>query len=205
MNKIKYPTNKFKTIVLLVTFAFSANVFAAANTHEIYVSVGSLCEYYKTYQIDENGAKNGCSFLPLIAGSIDYNLTSNFTITPQLGFTMPKSGVDENINRMTMFTLINAKFKTKYVNFFGGTGFYITRISGPGGEAELNNGGGSDSFPLPDEAVYSRNFIVNLGLGVNINKEISTELYTYIFNASESLERAYSFGITLSYHFGEVL
>ena len=204
MNKTKYPTIKFKDIVFLIVFAVSANTFAAtAKTHEIYMSVGSLCEYLKTYQVDENGTKNGCGFLPTISGSIDYNLTSNLAVTPQLGFTMPKSGVDENVNRMTIFILANVKYKINYFNIFAGTGYHITRISGPGGELELNNGGGSDSFPLPDEAVYSRNVIVNLGLGINFNKEISAEFYTYIFNAFESLERAYSLGLTFSYHFGE--
>ena len=206
MNKIKYPTNKFKTFALILAFAFSTNAFAAtAKTHEIYMSIGNLCEYLKTYQIDENGTKNGCSFLPSLSGSIDYNLLSNLAVTPQLGFTMPSSGVDENVNRFTFFILTNVKYKKDFFNIFAGTGFYITRTSGPGGELELNNGGGTDSFPLPDEAVYSRNLIVNLGLGVNFNKEISAEIYTYIFNAFESLERTYSIGLTISYHFGEVL
>ena len=205
MNKIKYPTNKFKTFIFLAVFAISANVTASVKSHEIYMSIGNLCEYIKSYQIDENGTKNGCGFLPTLSGSIDYNLLPNFALTPQVGLTMPNAGVDENVNRFTMFILANAKYKINVFNFFAGTGFYITRTSGPGGDLELNNGGGTDSFPLPDEATYARNLIINLGLGINLNKETSAEIYTYVFNAFESIERSYSLGLTISYHFGEVL
>lgn len=118
---------------------------------------------------------------------------------------MPKSGVDENIKRMTIFALANIKYKTNYVDLISGAGFYFTRISGPGGEEELNNGNGTDSFPLPSDAVISRNFIINLGLGLDFNQEWSGEVYSYIFNALKTEDRAYSVGATVSYHFGEVL
>lgn len=221
MNKIKYPTIRLRVIVLLIAFALSANVYAAAptapakktkvpaapatNATDLYVSLGNLCEFIGTYQTDDEGTKNGCSFLPTLSGSLDYQFTPKFALSPQIGFTMPKSGADENIKRMTFFALANMKYKTKYVNLIGGAGFYFTRISGPGGEEELNNGNGTDSFPLPKDAVYSRNFIVNLGLGLDFNKEWSGELYTYVFNALKSEDRAFSVGATVSYHFGEVL
>ena len=214
MNKIKYPTIKLSAIVLLVAFALSANVHAApgkktssasSNASDLYVSLGNLCEFIGTYQTDDEGTKNGCSFLPTLSGSIDYPLTPKLALSPQIGFTMPKSGADENIKRMTFFALANMKYKTSYVHLIGGVGFYFTRISGPGGEEELNNGNGTDSFPLPSDAIYSRNVIVNLGLGLDFNKEWSGELYTYVFNALKSEDRAFSLGATVSYHFGEVL
>ena len=213
MNKIKYPTIKIRAIVLLIAFTLSVNVYAApakkakslASTNDLYISLGNLCEYIGVYQTDDEGTKNGCSFLPTLSGSLDYHLTSKFAIMPQIGLTMPKSGTDENIKRITFFTLVNMKYKTNYVNLIAGAGFYFTRISGPGGEVELNNGNGTDSFPLPKDTVYSRNFIANLGLGLDFNKEWSGELYTYIFNALKSEERAFSLGLTISYHFGEIL
>lgn len=217
MNKIKNMTNKVffvqLLIVLLIAFSFSANVLAASTkkpiatpkTHDLYASLGNLCEFIGIYQTNDEGTKNTCGFLPTLSGSLDYQLTSKFIVSPQIGITMPKSGNDENIKRMTFFLLTNMKYKTAYVNFIAGTGFYITRISGPGGEEELNNGDAMDSFPLPKDAIYSRNFIINLGLGLDFNQEWSGELYTYIFNATKSEERAYSLGAAISYHFGEVL
>lgn len=211
MNKIKYPTIRISILTLLVAFSFSFEAHAAKklksriNTSDLNVSLGNLCEYIGTYQTDAEGTKNGCSFLPTLSGSLDYYLTNKFAVSPQIGLTMPKSGADKNIKRMTLFALANAKFKTNYVNLLGGVGFYFTRISGPGGEEELNNGNSTDSFPLPKEAVYSRNFIINLGLGLDFTDEWSGELYTYVFNALKSEDRAVSVGATISYHFGEVL
>jgi hypothetical protein len=213
MNKIKYPTIKISIFTLLVAFTFSFNAQAAAakkiksrvNTSDLSVSLGNLCEYIGTYQTDDEGTKNGCSFLPTLSVSLDYYLTHQFALSPQIGLTMPKSGADENIKRMTFFALANMKYKTNYVNLLGGVGFYFTRISGPGGEEELNNGNSTDSFPLPKEAVYSRNFILNLGVGLDFTQDWSGELYTYVFNALKSEDRAVSVGATISYHFGEVL
>ena len=203
MNKIKYPTKRIVILSTLLAFAFS-NV-TQANSSDLNLSLGNLCEFIGTYQTDEEGSKNKCSFLPTLSGSLDYYLTNKLALSPQIGLTMPKSGRDENIKRMTLFALANMKFRTNYVNLIGGAGFYFTRISGPGGSAELNNGSSTDSFPLPEEAVYSRNFILNLGLGLDFSKEWSGEVYTYVFNALKSEDRAFSVGATVSYHFGEVL
>lgn len=212
MNKINQPNNNLSTVILLIAFTVSTNVFAlstkkpkeVSNTFDLYTSLGNLCEFIGNFQTNAEGKKNVCNFLPTIAGAIDYQLTPKFYLAPQIGLTMPKSGADKNIKRMTFFALANMKYKTNYVNLIGGSGFYITRISGPGGEEELNNGSAIDSFPLPKDAVYSRNFIVNLGLGIDFNQEWSGELYTYIFNAIKSEERAYSLGATVSYRFGNV-
>lgn len=211
MNKIKYPTTKISIFfITLLLLAFNANAApkkttSLADTTDLNVSLGNLCEYIGTYQTDDEGTKNLCSFLPTLSTSLDYYLTNKLALSPQIGLTMPKSGTDENIKRMTMFALLNIKYRTNYVNLIGGTGFYFTRISGPGGEAELNNGSGTDSFPLPEGAVYTRNVILNLGLGLDFTKEWSGELYTYVFNPLKSEDRAFSLGVTISYHFGEVL
>ncbi len=214
MNKIIKPT--FKPIklsaLLLTTLLLSANLTYAANKApagnrqaDLNVSLGNLCEYIGTYQTDSDGSKNTCSFLPSLALSYEYYFTPKFALAPQFGATLPKKGADDTINRMTLFALANMKYRTNYVNLIGGLGFYFTRISGPGGEQELNNGSGTDSFPLPKEAVYSRNVIVNLGLGLDFTDTFSGELYTYIFNATESEDRAFSIGAALTYHFGDVL
>ncbi len=193
---------KLKYLIFLLLIS-SSSVFAV--TTDLNVSLGNLCEYVGKIQTDEDGGKNFCSFLPSLSGNLDFFITPEFVLSPQLGATLPKSGRDENIKRMTMYALLNSKYKTSYVNLIGGAGLYLTRISGPGGEALLNNGNGTDSFPLPKDAVYTRNFIVNLGLGFDFNKEWSAELYTYVFNALKSEDRAFSLGFSATYHFGEVL
>ena len=84
-----------------------------------------------------------------------------------------------------------------------GAGFFISRVSGSGGTQDLNNGSTTVSFPMPESTVYSRNFIINIGIGVEINPTWSADLHTYIFNIVTSEDRAYSVAINGTYHFGE--
>nr|BDT28077.1 transporter [Bacteriovorax sp. HI3] len=201
MKKIKYLT----LMLFISTPLFAATSSAGPTSRDLNFSLGNLCEYVGKIQTDGEGKSNTCSFLPTLAGSYDIFLTKELALSPQLGATLPKTGRDENIKRMTLFALLNGKYKTSYLTFIAGAGLYFTRIWGPGGDEELNNGNSTDSFPLPKDPVYSRNFIVNLGAGYDFNTTWSAELYTYVFNALESEDRAFSVGATLSYHFGDVL
>jgi hypothetical protein len=208
MKKINFPLSRLSLVTLTILFiglpAYSAKS-SVQSTNDFYTSLGNLCEYVGKIQTDENGGKNFCSFMPTVSMNYDYTLVPDFALSPQLGATLPKSGRDENINSMTLFALLNGKYRTSLVNLTGGAGLYITRIWGPGGDETLNNGNSSDAFPLPKDAVYSRNFILNLGISKDFSKEISGELYTYIFNALKNEDRALSLGLSLSYHFGDVL
>jgi hypothetical protein len=211
MKKIIYPILKLCVVTLALAQTPQANSAdsqtASQYSKDTYVSVGNLCEYIGTIQTDDNGGKNFCSLLPTLTLNLDYFVKPNLAITPQFGATLPQSGRDDKISRMSLFGLLNAKYKTQYLNFIGGTGLYITRVWGPGGEQLLNNGSGTDSFPLPSEAVYSRNLIINLGVSADFSPTISAELYTYIFNAldKDKKDRSLSAGLSLSYHFGEIL
>ncbi len=201
-------------LIVLLGFLLSPGLFAKGLT----LSVGNLCEYVGQIQTDGNGSKNAfsfnpylaiknvCSFNPYLATSLDYQLTPQLFLSPQIGFSVPvKSGSDENVIRMNFIVLLNAKYKTNFVNMIGGMGFFLTRISGPGGEAVLNNGTSTDSFPLPEEAIYTRNFIINLGLELQFTQDWSGELRSYIFNLTTSEDRAYSLGVHATYHFGAQL
>lgn len=210
MNKIKYPTKAFLLLLFFLAISLSISKLGAAETvsngnNDLTFSLGNLCEYIGQIQTDENGSTNKCSFNPYLASSLDFPISTSFVLSPRIALTLPKSGRDENVKRMSIHLLANTKYKTTYLDFIGGLGLFITRIWGPGGEAVLNNGNGSDSFPLPSEAVYARNIILNLGASYNFDQEWSAELHSYIFNALTSEERAFSIGINGTYHFGEVL
>lgn len=202
MNKIKYCT-LFVTLVTFIAFFPLGKTYAEGTN--LTFSIGNLCEYIGKYQKNEDGDKNSCSFMPYLASSYDIPLANGFYLAPQFGASLPQSGTDENVKRMTLFALANGKYKINLLTLTAGLGLFFTRIWGPGGEAVLNNGTGTDSFPLPEEAVYTRNFILNLGVGAHITNDISAELYTYIFNAAESEDRSLSIGVSATYHFGEVL
>lgn len=193
--------------ILYLTFALCFWTYSgsAIAVTDLTLSLGNLCEFVGEIQTDDKGSTNVCSFHPYLASSLDYSISERFFLSPQLGLSFPQSGTDENIKRMTMIALLNTKYKTAYVNLVSGLGLFITRIWGPGGESELNNGTTVDSFPLPDEAVYGRNIILNLGLEKEFTTSWSGELRTYLFNLTESEDRAFSVGIQGTYHFGAVL
>ncbi len=172
---------------------------------DLNVSLGNLCEYIGKYQVDETGKKNTCAFLPLIGVGYGIILNEDWTLRPELSASFPQSGRDPNVKRMVFSSVLNAEYKTPYVVLVSGLGLYITRISGPGGEAVLNNGNIQDSFPLPGDAVYSRNLILNLGANYNFNKDWSSGIYTHVFNLLESEDRSLSLGIEVCYHFGDII
>lgn len=193
---------------LYLTLLFVFCLWASPNkvfASDLNFSLSNLCEYVGKIQTNGSGQTNFCSFLPSFASSYESSVYQDIFLAPQIGFTLPQSGRDENIKRMTFFLLLNSKYKTSYVNFVLGAGLYFTRISGPGGDSVLNNGSSSDSFPLPSDAVYSRNLILNLGLDYDINKDWSVNLYSYVFNVTSSDNRSLSLGIGVTYHYGEVL
>lgn len=193
---------KFKYLTFLIGLLFFSNT-GFAFTYDANFSLGNLCEFVGKIQTNDNGSTNTCEFNPYLSGALDIPLTSQFIVSPELGFTFPKHGRDDNISKMTLFALANTKYHFGFMYILGGAGLYFTRISASGGTEELNNGTSTSSFPLPEGAVYSRNFIVNAGLGVNFTKEFSADLHTYVFNLLSSDDRAFSVLINGTYHFGE--
>jgi hypothetical protein len=200
MIKLKYPTVSVAHFFFAMILGFMAtNSFA----YDANFSVGNLCEYVGKIQTDDNGATNTCEFNPYLSAAMDVSITDNFFLSPEFGFTIPQHGRDENISTMTLFALANTKYKFSMLHLIGGAGLFFTRISASGGTEELNNGGTTSSFPLPEGAVYTRNFIVNLGVGADFTPTISADLHTYIFNLLSSDDRAFSVLINGTYHFGE--
>lgn len=191
-----------KHLTLLLGYSLLLNA-SEVKAYDFTVSVGNLCEYVGKIQTDDNGATNLCQFAPYLASSVDLPISADFLFSPEAGLSIPKHGRDENINKMTLFVLANTKYKFSSMHLIGGLGLFFTRISGSGGNEDLNNGSGTSSFPLPDSTVYSRNFILNLGAGYDFTKDWSADVHTYIFNLLKSEDRAFSIAINGTYHFGE--
>jgi len=196
MKILKHPT-------LFITFFlfFSSSLCLA---YDLTLSLGNLCEYMGRIQTDDSGTTNKCEFNPYLAGTVDYPLTNEIVLSPEFGFSAPKSGRDENIQKMSLFALANAKYKFfSPLHLIGGIGYFITRIQGSGGSEDLKNGNSTVSFPLPDSTAYSLNLILNVGLGVDFSKDWSADVHSFVFNTLSSEDRAYSFALNGTYHFGE--
>ena len=194
-----------KKYYLSILLIFSIGHYTSeCRANDLNFNISNLCEYVGKFQTNSNGKTNLCSFLPTFASSYEIPMTKEFSLSPQLGFTFPKSGRDENVSRLSIFLLMNSKYKTKYLNFILGTGLFFTRISGPGGDSTLNNGTGSDSFPLPQDPVYSRNIILNVATEIDFNQEWSGMIYSYLFNVLSKDKRAFSLGLGFRYNYGEI-
>lgn len=196
MKKLNYPTYSFLLLIYLLTLQ-------SAKAYDLTLSIGNLCEYVGRIQTDNLGSTNICSLNPYLASSMEYDVNGSWILAPEIGFSFPKEGRENHINKMSLFALSNAKFKLSMFHFIGGMGFFISRVSGSGGAEDLNNGNTTVSFPIPDSTVYSRNFIINLGFGVDFNKLWSADAHTYVFNLLSNEDRAYSIALNGTYHFGE--
>lgn len=191
---------KYLTLTIGFILYFSNKIIYA---YDVNLSLGNICEYVGKIQTDDNGSLNVCNFNPYIAGAIDYSLNKQFILSNEYGLTLPQSGRDKNINKSSLFVLANIKYKYNNFHSIAGLGIFSNRIKGPGGEERLNNGNIYDSFPLPDSTTYTLNLILNLGVGIDIDKAWSADLHSYIFNALTSEDRAFSIAVNGTYHFGE--
>jgi hypothetical protein len=194
-------TLEYLTFTFLVIMCFAPLQVVVA--YDATLSLGNLCEYIGKIQTDDSGGTNFCGLDPYLSTSIDYTLPNQIILSPELGFSFPKSGRDQNISKNSFIALLNAKYKLSMFQAIAGAGLFISRISGSGGTQDLNNGNSTISFPMPESTVYSRNFIINIGMGVEINPVWSADLHTYIFNIVTSEDRAFTVAINGTYHFGE--
>lgn len=194
MNKITY-------LIFLLLILLTKNCWA----YDANISVGNLTEFITRVQTDDSGTLNVLTFNPYIASAINFNIeNSSILLSPELGFTIPKSGRDQNTNRMTFYSILNLKYNFESIFLDFGAGLFFTRIWGNGGNESLNNGNSTTSFPLPDKSTISRNTIVNLGLGHHFNSDWDAEVHTYIFNLISRDDRSYSLLLNGTYHFGEL-
>lgn len=192
---------------IYLTIIFSALQVVSVQklwAYDAAISLGNICEYVGKIQTDDSGSKNICSFKPFVSAELNAEINKYWLISPEAGLSFPQSGRDENIKKMSLFVLMNSLYRFNSFYILGGAGLYLNRISATGGFQELNNGNSSVSFPMPDSTVYTRNFILDLGLGTFFSREISAEIKTYVFNALTSEDRAFSVVFNGTYHFGEL-
>lgn len=193
--------NKYLTILFGLILTFAAQ---RANAYDLSMSLGNVCEFVGKVQTNDSGKMNTCDFNVYVSSSLGYMFNEQITLSPEIGLFMPKNGRDSTISKFSFFALANAKYNFSMFHYLAGMGLYFTRTSGKGGTQDLNNGSTTVSFPMPNTATYSRNFIINMGLGVDFSKEWSMDLHTYVFNLATSEDRAFSIVLNGTYNFGEI-
>lgn len=187
--------------IVLILFIFIFSISARGELKDFSIGVGNLSRFYKQIQTDENGSMNSWEFNPYLAAEIEWNFFPRLSVYPSFGFNFPEKGRDENITRMTFFTILPVGYR--YHDFLArmGTGLYMIRISADGGTNDLNDGLGTTSFPVPDGAATSINVITYAGLEYFAHKKLSIRAEIFVLNIIDSLSRSYCYTAAINYHF----
>ena len=85
------------------------------------------------------------------------------------------------------------------VGLKAGVGVLYSLINGSGGSAVLNNGNTTSTFGLPLFSSVTRNFYVDLGLGVGVTSDFRLDIDLILTQPFSDLKRAVSTEVALRY------
>jgi hypothetical protein len=165
-------TRKLITLIAIL-FAFPSHSLIGLNSYSPQVG---------TYQNDRLGGTESFSFNPGIAFNMLRQWSGNHYFAPEIGFVSHDVAVDDYSKSTTyiLYDIAYAFSKSMYLRY--GLGNFMTKISGDGGERELNNGTGTSTFYLPAEDSQSYNTTLNLGLEFKVRETISFRGEFFIFS-----------------------
>jgi hypothetical protein len=203
MAKIK---RVLSTIIFLFSFFGLTNISAGELT-DLSIGAGFINQFIGKFQTTREGDENSFEPRLYLETSVTYDLDTMLTFTPEAALVWPGGGEEEYISRYVYyFNFLVGWRPVEYWSFKVGPGFYFTTISGDGGTDDLPNGIGIDSFPVPDGPSTSRNLTGNLAVEYYYwPLDISIKAETLFFNPFDSVRRAYSYTLSLHYHFRDRL
>lgn len=157
--------------------------------------------YLKKIQVDEAGTKNTLKLRPYFSGALRWQLPQQFLFAPELRIGLPYKGRDEQLKKLEWTLQLPVVYLIRDYELRFGPGLYWTRLWGPGGVQELDNGLGVDSFFMPSEAQTALNLTWMLGVDYTFLPAWSVRFDLQAFNLVESERRAFSQTLSLHYHF----
>lgn len=169
------------------------------------VGVGNITQFVGKVQTDTAGGTNGFEFSPYLNFGLELPLPFfKLSILPQLGLLIPKDGRDKRINKFEYFIIgdIGRHFSDFLIRL--GAGLFMTNINSDGGTQELQNGNTTTAFYMPSRSYTARNLILDLGVEYMPHKKWSVRTEALVFNAEDSLDRAFSYTISFHYHFSDI-
>jgi hypothetical protein len=195
---------KIAIIFILFAFCRAPVAYSAKSEFDLYAGLGNLSEFPGTIQTDDQGTTNSFSLIPTLQVGIKYDVWGNFSLNPELILTLPRKGRDPLISKFNYFTLLSAAYNYHDFLFRFGLGLSLQRISGEGGTQALNNGLGTDEFPMPETSSVSQNLITLLGVEYFIVDQVSVRTDVFAYNIEDNLNRAVSYNLSFMYHFGDL-
>ncbi|TNE98071.1 MAG: hypothetical protein EP326_10450 [Deltaproteobacteria bacterium] len=194
-----------KKLILLISMIWSVQSSAL-------VGFGHMTKFAGSWTNNQDGSQESYFDLwPYLSVHELFPIWGDVLFQPEFGMTLKKSsyGDDETYNgsgdeaskRQLMFLHLNFMYRNSSpVQFKGGVGFFMTKISGEGGAVTRRNGASDATYYLPSESVTSYNNTLNLGIESFLFPKTSFELETYVWDILASESRRFSFSIGLNYY-----
>lgn len=202
VKKFRYP---LFSLFILGSLLFSVELHASSREDYTFSNLtfglGNMNRSVGKTQSDTDGNKRWLEFLPTINLSMNYHLTGDLDFELHGGTSLPETGEDPSIKKLTFYLLSNLIIHYEAISIKLGTGLYFTRISSRGGSVTLNNGDGMTDFPLPQNAVYSRNMIANLGVRAYYDSDTYFDLDGFALDLTDSLSRSFTLLFTINFNF----
>lgn len=197
--------SKLKSAVFLCLLLISSKLYSQID--DISLGLGNTHEFIDDVQINNTGDKNGISNLeldPYVSMAFTFNIEDDWYFIPEVSFQLPNTSEDENTTKYSYLLKTSIGYRLYSFQFIAGTGLAFNTIKGKGGTQKLDNGLGTDNFPVPSSTATSSNLILSLGTEYFPVEEISTKLELLVYNIHAPIERSYSYTIGLSYHTGKI-
>lgn len=187
-------------ILLLFSTAAMAqdSYFSFERVKSLSINGGNWMEYYKQTQATESGELNGMGFKPFLSIIADYSINDQYYLHPEIGYVI-RQRINDQTNKDHFFFRSDLSYKFKpYLSFLIGSSLMIKSYSGTGGEKELDNGSGTETFFAPSERKSTYNQTLDFGLAVH-HEKFTFKFYNYIYSFNNEDEKLNSFSISMSH------
>lgn len=193
----------FMKIFILLFFVSTATW--AKDTKNKYIfknlnlTVGNWFENFKSVQTNSSGSSDNYEVAPFFSLGLDYFYTEKWYIVPEMGWVVSRNANDSRISKNLFFIKTDVAYQyTENFRLRAGTSLMILNISGDGGEENLPNGDGEDTYFIPSERRTALNQTLDLGVEYKMDK-FSLRANSYIYAFLESEERMITYSLSLSY------
>lgn len=184
--------------LVLLAFIFLIRPESAWATH---VGVGTLVTNFLSAQTSADGGRRTFQVAPTLLVGGELPIYGQTFFTPRIGYSMY---LDEKDDTSKTDMMLNYHVGTKLMEYFMlhyGFSTFITKIKGKGGTKELQNGGSTANFYIPDKTVTSYTASLDVGGQVLIHEHWSARVDLFITRFLSSDRRKLNYLLSGNFYF----